>query len=191
MGNVVVEISMSLDGFVAGPNTGAAHPLGENGELLHRWLFADPRLAVDDRVAAEMSGSVGAVVIGRLTYDVGVGIWRDVPFPVPTVVLTHRPHRDRQMPGGTFTFVTGGISAAVTAARAASGPGNVLVMSGTAARQALAARLVDEVQVTLVPVLLGSGVRLFDQLGGYPVELEQTRVLVSDAVTHLRYRVPR
>ena len=117
MGRVAVEMSMSLDGFVAGVNTDATNPLGENGELLHRWLFADPIDPADAQVAAEMRSSVGAVVVGRRTFDVGVDIWQDVPYPVPTFVLTHRPHEDVVMPSGTFTFVTSGVVEAVAAAQ--------------------------------------------------------------------------
>ena len=189
MGRVAVEMSMSLDGFVAGPNTDAMNPLGEHGELLHRWLFADPQDPSDTAVAAEMSVSVGAVVLGRRTFDIGVDIWQDVPYPVPTFVLTHRPHDDQVMTSGTFFFVTSGVVDAVAAARAAAGDRNVFVMGGTAAQQALAAGLVDELQVSLVPVLLGRGVRMFDDLGGYPIELDQGRVITSGAVTHLRYRL--
>lgn len=189
MGSIAVEMSMSLDGFVAGVNTDATNPLGENGELLHRWLFADPNDPADAKVAAEMSASVGAVVVGRRTFDVGVDIWNDVPYPVPTFVLTHRPHDDMVMRSGTFTFVTGGVVAAVELARAAAGDRSVFVMGGTAAQQALAAGLVDELQVTLVPVLLGRGVRMFDELGRYPIELGQGRVIASESVTHLRYRL--
>src|SRR6476620_1353757 len=170
MGRVAVEMSMSLDGFVAGVNTDATNPLGEHGELLHRWLFADPIDPSDAQVAAEMRSSVGAVVVGRRTFDVGVDIWQDVPYPVPTFVLTHRPQEDVVMPSGTFTFVTSGVVDAVAAARAAA--------------------VVDEVQVNLVPVLLGRGVRMFDGLGGYPIELVQARSIGSGAATHVRYLLP-
>jgi len=190
MGRVAVEMSMSLDGFVAGVNTDATNPLGENGELLHRWLFADPIDPADAQVAAEMRSSVGAVVVGRRTFDVGVDIWQDVPYPVPTFVLTHRQHEDMVMPSGTFTFVTSGVVDAVAAARAAAGERKVFLMGGTAAQQALAAGVVDEVQVNLVPVLLGRGVRMFDGLGGYPIELVQARSIGSGAATHVRYLLP-
>ena len=87
----LADMSMSVDGFVAGPDTDAGNPLGVGGELLHRWLFADPQDPRDAAVSAELSASVGAVVLGRRTFDVGVDIWGDVPFPAPCFVLTHRP----------------------------------------------------------------------------------------------------
>jgi len=189
MALVAIEMSMSLDGFVAGANVDAANPMGDNGELLHGWLFADPKDAANAEVAAEMSRSVGAVMVGRRTFDIGVDIWKDVPYPVPTFVLTHRPHEQMVMQSGTFSFITSGVRDAIEAARAAAGDRKVFVMGGTAAQQALAAGLVDELQINLVPLLLGSGVRMFDELGRYPIELSQHRVIESSAVTHLRYRV--
>jgi dihydrofolate reductase len=182
MGTVVAGMSMSVDGFVAGPDTDADHPLGVGGELLHRWLFADPQ---DPRDRA-----VGAVVLGRRTYDVGVDIWGDVPYPVPCFVLTHRAHDDRVMASGTFTFVTDGIRAAITAARAAAAGGkNVQLMGAETVRQAIAAGQVDELQVNLIPVLLGRGERMFDDLPTEHVELTRTGLIASDRATHLRFRV--
>lgn len=191
MGRVAVEMSMSLDGYVAGVNTDLVHPLGEHGELLHRWLFADPKDPADAEVAAEMAASVGAVVVGRRTFDIGIDIWRDVPYPVPTFVLTHRPHDDLVMPSGTFTFVTSGVVDAIGAAQAAAGGNKVVLMGVAAAQQALDAGLVDEVQITHTPVLLGRGLRLFDGLGTYPIELVQARVIGSTAATHVRYLLPK
>ena len=189
MSRVSVDMSMSLDGFVAGPNTGPAHPLGEGGELLHRWLFADPQDPRDQQVAQQQRAAVGAVVLGRRTFDVGVPIWADVPYPVPCFVVTHRPHDAPVMPSGSFTFVTTGIDDAVTAARAAAGARTVQVMGGETVQQVVAAGLLDEVQVNLVPVLLGRGVRMFGRLAADHVELERTGVIEGGSVTHLRFRV--
>ena len=186
---VVADMSMSVDGFVAGPNTDAEHPLGHGGELLHRWLFADPRDPQDSEVAAELTASVGAVVLGRRTFDVGVNIWGDVPFPAPCFVLTHRPHDERVMARGSFTFVTGGVPQAISRARAAAGDRNVQLMGAETVQQVMAAGLVDEIGINLVPVLLGRGVRMFAALPADHVDLTRTRVIASDSATHLRFRV--
>ena len=188
---VVADMSMSVDGFVAGPHTDADHPLGVGGELLHRWLFADPQDPRDSEVAAEVSAAVGAVVLGRRTFDVGVDIWGDVPFPAPSFVVTHRPEPERVMTSGSFTFVTGGVPEAISRARAAAGGKNVQLMGGETVQQAIAAGLLDELQITLVPVLLGRGVRMFDSLPADHVDLVRTRVITSAAVTHLRFRLNR
>jgi dihydrofolate reductase len=182
-------MSISLDGFVAGPNTSAANPLGEGGERLHEWLFADPPDPRDTEVATEQRDAVGAVVLGRRTFDVGVDIWGDVPYPVPCFVLTHRPHADRAMTSGTFTFITAGVADAVEAAKAVAGDKSVQVMGGQTVQQVVAAGLVDELQLNLVPVLMGRGVRMFDQLAADHIELVRTRIIESDRVTHLRFSV--
>jgi dihydrofolate reductase len=191
MGTVRVDMSMSLDGFVAGPDTDARNPLGVGGTRLHRWLFADPQDPLDAAVSAEVRDSVGAVVLGRTTFDVGVGIWGDVPFPVACFVLTHRGRDELTMPSGTFSFVTGGVAEAVERAVSAAGARDVEVMGADTARQVIAAGLLDELQINLVPVLLGRGVRMFPELGGEQVELDRSGVVESTAVTHLRYRVRR
>jgi len=189
MSSVSVDMSMSLDGFVAGPNVGPALPMGEGGELLHRWLFADPADPYDAEVAAAQRAAVGAVVLGRRTYDVGAPIWGDVPYPVPCFVLTHRPHDELAMASGSFVFVTTGIHDAVEAARAVAGNRTVQVMGAQTVQQVIAAGLLDEVQVNLVPVLLGHGVRMFDRLPADHLELERTKVIEGGSVTHLRFRV--
>ena len=177
---VVADMSMSVDGFVAGPDTDADHPLGVGGELLHRWLFADPQDPRDSEVAAEMTASVGAVVLGRRTFDIGVDIWGDVPFPAPCFVVTHRPHDERVMTSGSFTFVTGGVREAVTRARAAAGDRNVQLMGAETVQQVDRRRTGRRMQINLVPVLLGRGVRMFDALPADHVDLTRTRVIASD-----------
>jgi dihydrofolate reductase len=203
MGNVVLSMSVSLDGYSAGPDVTAERPMGEGGERLHEWLFhndSDRAVAAGDtspsgtdaRVAQELFAATGAVVVGKRTYDVGVDLWQDTPFPVPCVVLTHQAHEPRVMKSATFTFVTDGVKSALQRAQAAAGDRNVLVMGGAAtAQQFVRAGLVDEIQIQLVPVLLGSGIRLFDQLGTIHIELERTRLVESPHVTHLRFRVVR
>lgn len=189
MSKVSVDMSISLDGFVAGPNTSAENPLGEGGERLHDWLFADPPDPRDTAVGKEQRDAVGAVVLGRRTFDVGVDIWQDVPYPVPCFVLTHRPHAVLAMTSGTFTFVTGGVIEAVQAAKAVAGHRTVQVMGGETVQQVVAAGLVDELQLNLVPLLMGRGVRMFDHLPLDHIELVRTRTIESDRVTHLRFSV--
>jgi dihydrofolate reductase len=194
-------MSVSLDGFAAGPDVSVDQPMGKGGERLHEWLFlddADRAVAADGVSAAgvdaehvrELSTTTGAVVIGKRTFDVGVNLWQDTPFPVPCFVVTHEPREEMVMKSASFTFVTDGVDKALDLARQAAGDRNVLIMGGpTTARQFVRAGLVDEIRLQLVPVLLGAGTRLFDHTGDHSIELERTAVIESPAVTHLRYRV--
>jgi dihydrofolate reductase len=209
MTRLISDISMSLDGFVAGPEPSLEQPLGERGERLHEWVFRlkswrEPHglpggeTGPDDDVVAESVRATGAVVMGRRMFSGGAGPWEDdpnadgwwgddPPFHVAVFVLTHHARETVTKQGGTsFTFVTDGIEAALEQARAAAGSKDVHVGGGASViRQYLKAGLLDELQVHVVPVLLGGGVRLFDGLDE-PVELEATRVISSPAVTHLR-----
>ncbi len=189
MGKVTLDMSMSLDGFIAGPNVGVERPMGEGGERLHEWLFNTSASEVDAEVEREMSATTGAVVLGRRTFDVGVGLWGDVPFPVPCFVLTHEAREELVKKSGTFNFVTDGIESALQRAKAAAGEKDVRLMGANIAQQFLRAGLLDEIQINLVPVLFGEGTRLFDQIGTKYIELERTRVIQSSAVTHLRFCV--
>ncbi|MGJ6968276.1 dihydrofolate reductase family protein [Streptosporangium sp. G11] len=191
MGTVLLNITVSLDGFVAGPDVGVERPMGEGGERLHEWLFNDDAdRDVDAEVHRTLSASTGAVVVGRRTFDVGVGLWKDTPFPVPCFVLTHEDREELSMTSGTFTFVSDGLESAIRQARKAAHEKNVLVMGGAdIAGQLVRAGLVDEIQLQLAPVLLGAGTRLFDHLDGHRVELERTSLAGSPRVTHLRFRV--
>ncbi|GIH24887.1 deaminase reductase [Acrocarpospora phusangensis] len=203
MKSVVLNMSVSVDGFSAGPDVTVEHPMGEGGERLHEWLFtssSDRNVAaggtspngVDAQVAQELSASTGAVVVGRRTFDVGVELWGDTPFPVPCFVLTHQARDQLVMKSAAFTFVTDGIESALRQARAAARDKNVLIMGGAnAAQQFVRAGLVDEIQIQLVPVLLGSGTRLFDHLGADHIELKRNRLIESPHVTHLRFQVPK
>lgn len=192
MGKVAVSMSMSLDGFVTGPHDGRKNPLGEGGEVLHHWLGPTSTPA-DQAVLQEMVDGVGVILMGRRSYDscVGDGGWGDggPAGQVPCFVLTHNPPAEAP---AVFTFVTDGIESAIAQAQAAAGDGVVGLHGATAAQQALAVGLLDEIQVHLVPVLLGGGVRLFDLLGADPVNLARDRVVeAGSGVTHLRYRVIR
>src|SRR5918992_3583738 len=206
MGKVHADITMSLDGYVAGPNDGPDVPLGEGGERLHEWVYGlaswrEPHgleggeTNRDSEVLDEAVRDTGAVVLGRRMFDNAHG-WGDTPpFHVPVFVLTHEGREPLAKEGGTtFTFVTEGIEAALDQARDAAGDKDVaLGGGGNVAQQYLKAGLLDELQLHVVPVLLGDGVRLFEKhLGDGPGRLELTRMIESPTgVSHLRYRVVR
>jgi dihydrofolate reductase len=211
MAKLRLDISVSLDGFVAGPNQTLEEPLGEDGERLHEWItrlasWREPHgleggeRGPDDDLFRESFEAVGAHVMGRRMFSGGSGPWEedpkadgwwgdDPPFHAPVFVLTHHAREPVTKEGGTtYTFVTEGIEAALDAARAAAGEKDVLVAGGAdVAQQYLRAGLLDELQLHVAPLLLGDGVRLFDD-GTGRIELECTRVIQSPAVTHLTYR---
>ncbi len=193
MSTVISGISMSLDGFVTGPNVTREQQLGEGGDVLHRWVWQpDPR---DAELLASMVADVGAILMGRRSYDLaeGDGGWGDggPAGSVPCFVLTHTPPDPATVRApSVFTFVTDGIHSAIEQARAAAAGKVVGVHGASAAQQCLAAGLLDELLISLAPVLLGSGTRLFDHLGG-PIALEQTDVIATANATHLRFRVIR
>lgn len=190
MSKVVLHVTMSLDGFMAGPDVSAEHPMGRGGLRLHEWILNTPASDVDATVAQEISASTGAVVLGRRTFDVGVEVWQDTPFPVPCFVLTHHAQSQRVMKSGTFVFVTSGLRSALQQAEAAADGKDVALMGADIAQQALCAGLLDEINLQLAPVLLGDGRRLFENLGPEHLELERTRILASPLVTHVRFRIP-
>lgn len=195
MSKVILDVSMSLDGFIAGPNDGLEQPLGENGHLLMAWFFGEQSEA-DAAIARETGDSTGAYVIGRRMYDIGEGPngWGDggPNGAVPVFVLCHDPRESFTKESGTpFSFVSDGIVSALDGAKAAAGDKDVLLMGANIAQQYLKAGLVDEMLIHLVPVLLGGGLRIFDHLGPSHIELQSTSVVESTATTHLRYRVPR
>ena len=140
-------------------------------------------------MAQELVDNLGAIVMGDRTFDVGVGPWGGTPFPVPCFVVTHSARPELSAFGGTFTFVTDGIASAVQHAAESAGARDICLMGADVTQQALAAGLLDEIHVHLVPLLLGGGTRLFKHLGDAHVELERAQVVDSPSVTHLRYRV--
>ncbi len=186
---VLLSFTMSLDGFIAGPNVGKAHPMGEGGEHLHEWLFKGSREEPDASMAREMFERGGATVLGRRTFDVGLPHWNDTPYPTPSFVLTHEARSPQAMKSASFTFVTDGIESAVRLARAAAGDKDVILMGAEVSRQALRAGLVDEIFIQLSPLLLGAGTRLFERADAERVRLDCTRSVSSPYVTHLRYAV--
>ncbi len=201
MPKIFADISVSLDGFVAGPNDGPDLGLGEGGERLHEWIvgLASWRQAhgmeggqsgQDSDVIEESIQDVGAVVMGRRMFDHGEEPWgEEPPFHVPVFVLTHRGRDPLEKKGGTtFTFVTDGVVSAAKQARDAAGDKDVSVAGGAQAiQQVMEAGLLDEIQIHLVPILLGGGVRLFENMR--PRELERARVIDSPGVTHMKFRV--
>lgn len=189
MGKVSFNISMSLDGFINGPDVTAEEGLGKGGERLHDWAFkGDER----NREVLASAHELGAIIAGRRTYDLSVPWWgADGPtgeLRVPVFVVTHSVPDD--VPdGGVYTFVTGGIEEALEQAKAAAGDKGVSVMGGASTgRQYLAAGLLDEIAIHLVPVLLGGGTRMFEE-GEEQRQLELVDVVDTPLATHLRYRV--
>lgn len=198
MGAVVVDLSMSLDGFIAGPNDGPGNPLGDGGRRLFDWWTAgSERVGPDDRfrpparsrpVVAEMF-DCGAIIAGRRWFDIAGGWGGHHPAGVPFFVLTHCPPERWVGPGTDGTVVTDGIDSALEQARAVAGERTIAVGGADVAQQYLRAGLLDEIRINLIPVLLGGGVSLFANLRDRQLELECIRVVKSDGVTHLRYRV--
>ncbi len=193
MGHVVTHFSMSLDGFVTGPDVGPDAPMGVGGERLHEWLFAKPGDPRDAAVAAEMldPSRKGAVIIGRRTFDLGIRFWGDNgTFHMPCFVVTHRP-TDTLVKGPTsFTFVPS-IAEAVTQAQAVAGTRDVSVMGASMVQQFARAGLLDTIEINLIPLLLGAGTRLFESLGDSHVELQRTRCVETPSATHLTFRIVR
>lgn len=204
MGTVGTSLTMSLDGFIAGPNDGPEHPLGENGMRLFDWYAAgDTEVTVPagtmsakvSKASADMLreaySKIGALVTGRKTFDITDGWGGRHPADTPVFVVTHDVAHDwiKAHPDAPFTFVTDGVESAVAQAKAVAGEKNVAVGAASLVQQTLKAGLLDEVQVELVPYLLGKGVRMFEYLGVEPIELEQTMVIEGTGVTHIRYRV--
>lgn len=206
------QISVSLDGFVAGPNPSEADPLGEGGEQLHEWViklaaWRQPHgreggeVNASSVVMEEALDNVGATVMGRNMFGGGPGPWGDdpwdgwwgdePPFRTPVFVLTHHEREPLEKRGGTtFTFVTDGIESALEQAKQAAGGKDVSLGGGAeVAQQYLAAGLIDELDLNVVPVLLGGGTRLFDNLAGTDLGLEQVRAIEAPGVTHIKYRV--
>jgi dihydrofolate reductase len=213
MSAVTFEISMSLDGYVTGPDPGPDQPLGRGGESIHDWIYGLRSWreshgmsggvdSADSELLARSIERVGASIMGRGMFGGGGGEWgddpwngwwgEDPPFDHPVFVLTHHEREPLVLGSTTFVFVSAGIEAALEQAKAAAGDKNVAVAGGANAfQQFLAAGLIDELTIHVVPLLLGGGTRLFGDLEPAEVGLEQVGAVASDAVTHLTYRVVR
>jgi dihydrofolate reductase len=213
MSKVRFQITMSLDGFVAGPNQSLENPLGEGGMRLHDWAFklksfremhgdtGGGETGTNDEVVREAFANIGATIMGRNMFGGGPGPWGDEPwngwwgddppFHTPVFVLTHHAREPLVMKGGTtFVFVTEGIRSALERAREAAGRRDVALGGGASvAQQYLAAGLIDEMEIHLVPILLGGGARLLDNLPASAVRLDPVRTIQGPGVTHITYRV--
>jgi len=213
MARLRFHISMSLDGFVAGPHQSKENPLGEGGEQLHDWVvvleawrkvhgYEGGEINASTPVVEESLENIGATVMGRNMFG-GDGPWGEEPwdgwwgdeppFHMPVFIVTHHPREPVVKEGGTtYTFVTDGIESALEQAREAAGGKDVALAGGASvAQQYLKAGLIDEMELHVVPVLLGAGARLFDNIEGAKAELECTRVVEARGVTHLTYRVSK
>ncbi|MQY10779.1 hypothetical protein SRB5_08920 [Streptomyces sp. RB5] len=202
MGMVVCDLTVSADGYSAGLNQTEERPFGDDGgdgwgDRLHAWRFEKPEV---HRAELEQMSRFGAYIMGRNMFGPVRGEWDrdwkgwwgdDPPYHAPVFVLTHHPRDPQPMEGGTtFHFVTDGVASAMRRARDAAGDRDVSVHGGaTTVNQYLAAGLIDEVRLHIVPFTLGGGTRIFD--GVPPLDLEQVEARAADAVTHLRYRVLR
>ena len=209
-GMVRVHITVSADGCVAGPNQSEENPLGEGGESLHDWAIPlrafrehhgreGGEVNASDAVLEEALANVGAEIMGRGKFGGGPGPWDDwqgwwgddPPFHMPVFVLTHHEREPLTLSDTTFTFVTGGIESALEQAREAAGGRDVTIGGGAdVINQYLAAGLVDELDLSIAPLVLGGGERLFEGVGP-EVRLEQVRAIDAPGVTHVKYRVSR
>ncbi|MDG5806550.1 dihydrofolate reductase family protein [Streptomyces ossamyceticus] len=200
---VTADMAISLDGYVAGTDVRVDNPGGDGAEPLFEWIhdlagwrerqgMTGGRENRDSELMREWFDATGAVVMGRMMYDTGEEFWGDnPPFRTSVFVLTHRPRPTLVKKGGTtFTFVTDGLHSALDRARAAAGDRNVDIAGGAdTVRQCLREGLIDELQLHVVPVLLGDGLRLFEDLGAVRRDLRPIRVVDTPLATHLKYRV--
>jgi dihydrofolate reductase len=203
-GRVFADITMSLDGFITGPKDSVEQPLGQGGERLHQWLYdlaswnrahghEAGHTGTDDDIMDEAFERSGATVMGKRMFDHGLLPWGDEPpFHQSVFVLTHELREPLVKADTKFIFVTDGIKKAVEMARTAAGEKDMSIAGGASViQQALRARLLDEIQVHLVPIFMGGGVRLFENVGSDPPQLTCTRMVESPGVVHLRFEVAR
>jgi dihydrofolate reductase len=191
MSTVYADLSISLDGFITGPNVRVGNGMGDGGDRLHDWMF-DAKTETDAKIVDEKYATTGAVVMGKRMFDVGFEPWGDPPpFRMPVFVVTHEERESLPMQGGTtYTFVTDGIEAALKLARAAAGDKNVGIWGGAnIIRQYLKTGLLDEMQIHLIPILLGDGIRLFEGLDPEGIELRKTSSTDTPTATHFRFEV--
>jgi dihydrofolate reductase len=189
---VLLEMSVSLDGYVAGPDVGPEEPMGRGGERLHEWMFEGRSSADSEQYEIDHFSDIGAVIVGRRMADLGIVHWGEAPtFHAPVFVVTNRPAETIVKAGGTsYTFVTSGIDDALRQAREAAGSADVIVGGGAEiARQYLRAGAVDEIRLHLVPLILGAGTRLFDDGPSPIVSLRPIAVTSTPRATHLTYEM--
>ncbi|WP_433472503.1 dihydrofolate reductase family protein [Spirillospora sp. CA-142024] len=197
MSKVTCDITVSVDGYAAGPNQRMDEPLGDGGELLHRWMFEEAEANAEE---VEKITSAGAYIMGRNMFASGRGDWDlewngwwgdEPPYHAPVFVLTHYPREPVPMKGGTtFSFVTDGIESALAQARQAAGDRDVAIAGGAhTVNQYLATGLIDELRLHVAPIVLGGGERLFEGVGD--ISLEPAGASRTELVTHVTYRVSR
>jgi dihydrofolate reductase len=198
MGSTVAHLTVSLDGYVAGPDQTEADPLGRNGEDLHRWMFQEPLHPADQPFHDLLTRPLGACVMGRNMFGPVRGEWdrdwrgwwgEDPPYHCPVFVLTHYPHEPIEMAGGTTFHFVGDFATAMRRAQEAAGPEGLVRVTGGAStvQQALRAGVLDELVVDVAPLTLGGGERLLDDLPG--LRLEPLESAHSPLASHVRYRV--
>lgn len=201
MGKVVFNMTMSLDGFVAGPNDGPENGLGNGGDALFNWYFSgDTEIPISDgnmvlkvspqstEILKQVFETYGAGVWGRRTFDIA-NAWGGHPPRSPAFIVTHTTPQEWVYDGSPFTFVTDGVESAIRQAKKAAGEQDVVVCTASILQQSLNLGLMDEIHIDVAPLLLGKGVRLFDDLDIRPTKLERIRVIAAPGVTHLGYRV--
>jgi dihydrofolate reductase len=201
MGKVTFNITVSLDGFVAGPNDSPENGLGDGGDRLFEWYFnGNTEIPISDgnmvlkvspqsaEILKQAFETYGAGVWGRRTFDIARA-WGGHPPGRPCFIVTHTLPQEWVKEGSPFTFVTDGVESAIRQAKKAAGDKDVVVCTASILQQCLNAGLMDEIHIDVVPILLGSGVRLFDHLGTEPIELESIRVIEAPGVTHLGFRL--
>lgn len=201
MGSVVFNMTVSLDGFVAGPNDSPEKGLGEGGDALFKWYFTgDTEIPISDgnmvlkvspqsaEILNEAFATYGAGVWGRRTFDIARA-WGGHPPGSPCFIVTHNVPQEWSYERSPFTFVTDGVESAIRQAKEAAGDKDVVICTPSILQQALSAKLVDEIHIDVAPLLLGKGVRLFDHLNIQPTELECIRVVHAPNVIHLGFRV--
>jgi dihydrofolate reductase len=201
MAKVIFNMTVSLDGFVAGPNDSPQNGLGDGGDALFHWYFSgDTEVPISDgqmvlkvspqsaEILKEAMSTYGAGVWGRKTFDIA-GAWGGHPPGSPALIVTHRVPQEWVYEGSPFTFVTDGVESAVRQAKEAAGDKDVVICTASILQQCLNAGLMDEIHIDVAPLLLGKGVRLFDQLDIQPTQLERLRTVAAPGVTHLGFRV--
>jgi dihydrofolate reductase len=202
MGKVTTGFSISLDGFVAGPNDNPDNSLGDGGDRLFKWYFTgetpieipmgDHTIKMSEqggKMVTEAARQAGVLVTARRTFDIAHAWGGKHPMNVPMVVLTHRIPQEWVRPDSPFTFVTDGVESAIQAAQAIAGEKDVVIGAPSVVKQCLNAGLLDEIHVDLVPVLLGDGVRLFDELEIPATDLRLEDINLSAGVIHITYSI--
>ncbi|WP_163583194.1 dihydrofolate reductase family protein [Gracilibacillus saliphilus] len=200
MGKVILDISMSLDGFIAGVNDNQKQPLGEGGELIQNWLFSGDQpsryneffklSAINKEIFDGPVPMTGAMVVGRRTFDIVNGWGGSHPIQdVPIFIVTHEAPVSYVEDKTSFTFVTSGVEDAIVQAKEAANGKNVSIGTASIAQQCIKAGLLDEMHLHVAPILMGKGIRLFDQIGSEQIKLEPQEVTDGSNVTHLKYKL--